>query len=144
MYCQIAQYFEDDPRVRVLADPSAHQYAKAYDFDLHFHHGDETSYHGGVGGITIPLNKAVAQWDIVRRCHYHHFGHWHQYTDTGRIVVNGSLIGYSAYAMAIKAAPEIPQQAFYLLDSKRGKTAKSPIWVSDPTLEAPLAAKMIR
>lgn len=138
MYQQIAQLLSDDPRIEVLADPSAHQYAKAYDFDLHFHHGDETSYQGGVGGITIPLNKAVAQWDKVRRCHYHHFGHWHQYQDTGNMVVNGSVIGFNAYAMSIKASPEDPQQAFYLLDSKRGKTCKSPLWVGDRSEETGL------
>lgn len=131
LYQWLASHYEGNPRVRFLADQSAHQYARVFDFDLHFHHGDETAYGGGVGGITIPLNKAVAQWDIARRCHYHHFGHWHQYLDTGRITVNGSVIGYSAYGMSVKATPEPPQQAFYVLDSKRGKTCKSPIWVRE-------------
>ncbi len=131
LYQILAEHYRDNPRVQFLADPTAHQYVHAYDFDLHFHHGDETNYQGGTGGITIPLNKAIAQWDQVKKCHYHHFGHWHQYIDTGRIVVNGSVIGYNAYAMSIKATPEPPQQAFYLLDSKRGKTCKSPIWVRE-------------
>jgi hypothetical protein len=131
LYQILAEHFAKEPRVQFLADASAHQYAKVYEYDLHFHHGDETSYQGGVGGVTIPLNKATAQWDIARRCHYHHFGHWHQYIDTGRITLNGSVIGFNAYAMAIKATPEPPQQAFYLLDAKRGKTCKSPIWVRD-------------
>lgn len=135
MYQQIASLFADEPRVRVLADPSGHQYAKVYDFDLHFHHGDETSYQGGVGGITIPINKAVAQWDKARRCHYHNFGHWHQYVDLGSWAGNGSLIGFNGYAMSIKATPEEPQQAFYLLDSKRGKTCKCPLWVGKPEEE---------
>lgn len=138
MYQQLAQIFASEPRVKVLADPSGHQYSRAYDFDCHWHHGDETSYQGGVGGILIPLNKAVAAWDRVRRCHFHNFGHWHQYTDAGHITVNGSGIGFNAYAMSIKASPEVPQQAFYLIDSKRGKTAKSPIWVSDAAEEAKL------
>jgi hypothetical protein len=131
LYQILAEAYRGNDRVQFLADPTAHQYVHAYDFDLHFHHGDETNYQGGTGGITIPLNKAVAQWDQAKKCHYHHFGHWHQYIDTGRIVVNGSVIGYNAYAMSIKATPEVPQQAFYLLDSKRGKTCKSPIWVRE-------------
>jgi hypothetical protein len=131
LYQWLASTYEGNPRVQFLADQSAHQYMTAYDFDLHFHHGDETNFNGGTGGITIPLNKSIAQWDQAKRCHYHHFGHWHQYIDTGRLLVNGSVIGYNAYAMAIKATPEPPQQAFYLLDSKRGKTAKSPIWVRE-------------
>ena len=131
MYQELAMRFADHPRVQVLADPSEHQYVKVYDFDLHFHHGHRVNYGGGVGGITIPLNKAVAQWDRVRRCDYHHFGHFHQYIDTGNVLVNGSVIGYNSYAMGIKASPEPPQQAFYVLDSKRGKTAKSPVWVAE-------------
>ncbi|AKU93344.1 hypothetical protein AKJ09_00076 [Labilithrix luteola] len=131
LYQWLASHFEGNPRVRFLADESAHQYLTVYDFDLHFHHGDEVNYQGGVGGITIPLNKAVAQWDIAKRCHYHNFGHFHQYIDTGRVAVNGSVIGFDAYSMSIKATPEPPQQAFYLLDSKRGKTCRSPIWVRD-------------
>jgi hypothetical protein len=131
LYQWIASTYEHNPRVQILADRSAHQYVRVYDWDLHFHHGDETNYNGGIGGITIPLNKAAAQWDKANRCDYHHFGHWHQYIDTGNIVVNGSMIGFNAYAMSIKASPEPPQQAFYLLDSKRGKTCRSPIWVRD-------------
>lgn len=131
LYQWLASMYENEPRVQFLADESAHQYAEIYDFNLHFHHGDETNYNGGVGGITIPLNKATAQWDKARRCDYHHFGHWHTYMDTGQIVVNGSVIGFNGYAMSIKATPEDPQQFFYLLDSKRGKTCKSPIWVRE-------------
>lgn len=131
LYQWLGSMYEHEPRVQFLADQSAHQYVKAYDFDLHFHHGDETSYQGGIGGITVPLIKAVGQWDQAKKCHYHHFGHWHQYIDTGRVVVNGSVIGFNSYAMSIKATPEPPQQFFYLLDSKRGKTCASPIWVRE-------------
>lgn len=118
-------------RVKFITDQSNHQYVKVYDFDLHFTHGDEVKFAGGVGGIAVPLMKAVSGWDQVRRCHYHHLGHFHQYTDYGSATVNGSLIGYNAYAMSIRAFPEPPQQAFYILDSKRGKTCKSPIWVGE-------------
>ncbi len=131
LYQDLAAAFEGEERVRFLADRSGHQYATALGYDLHFHHGDEVNYGGGVGGITIPLNKAVAQWDRSRKCHYHHFGHFHQYIDVGNVLVNGSGIGFNGFAMSIKAAPEPPQQAFYLLDSRRGKTCKSGIWVRD-------------
>lgn len=141
MYQRLADDLKDEiksGRVKFLADPSAHQYVQVYDFNLHFHHGDEIQYAGGVGGITIPMNKAVAQWDKVRRCDFHHFGHYHQYFDMGNLVGNGSLIGYNGYAMSIKATPEPAQQFFYLLDSKRGKTAKSPIWCEDRETERKL------
>lgn len=129
LYWQLARHYEKDARAVFVVEPSAHQYLKVYDFDLHFHHGDDIAYGGGVGGISVPGNKAVAQWDKWRAADYHHFGHFHQYLDLGAAVFNGSLIGPNAYAMSIKATPEPPQQAFYILDSKRGKTCKSPIWV---------------
>lgn len=131
MYQRLAHDFQDDKRVKVLADPSEHQYTTVYDWDLHFHHGHRINYGGGVGGIMIPINKAVSQWDKVRRCDFHNFGHFHQYFDHGNVTGNGSLIGYNSYAMGIKASPEPPQQAFYLLDSKRAKCCMSPIWVSE-------------
>jgi hypothetical protein len=136
MYQQIAREFHGDKRIRVLADPSAHQYTQIYDYTCHYHHGDEISYHGGVGGVFIPMNKAVARWNRVRRADFNAFGHFHYYFDLGDVAGNGSLIGYNGYAMSIGASPEEPLQSFYVIDSKRGKTAKSPIWSGDRSEEA--------
>jgi len=131
LYNVLQQDFADEPRVRFVVDQSAHQYVEAYDFTLHFHHGDEVKFGGGIGGLSVPLNKRVFKWDGVKRADYHHIGHFHQLTDLGRTVVNGSLIGYSEYAMSIGADYEPPQQAMYILDSKRGKCMNTPLWVDD-------------
>jgi len=136
----VARHYHDvgEKRVRVYAPDSAHTFTKVYDFDLHFHHGHEVKYGGGVGGITIPMNKAVDAWSRALDCHYSFFGHWHQYIDLDRWAVNGSLIGFDGYAMSIKARPEPARQAFGLLDSKRGKCWNTPIWVEDRSAEIPL------
>lgn len=131
MYQVLASHFKDERRVQFLADQSAHQYAQVYDYTMHFHHGDEIKYNGGVGGIMIPVNKKVAAWDKAKRCDFHNFGHFHQRHDVNRVTVNGSVIGFNAYAMSIGADPEEPQQSFYLIDSTRGKTAQYPLWVRD-------------
>ena len=39
----------------------------------------------------------------------------------GNFVVNGSMIGYNAFAVAIKAAYEPPSQVLFAVHSKRGK-----------------------
>lgn len=130
LYQWLAVHYANEKRIEFVTDQSNHQYLQVYDFNLHFTHGDEVQYQGGIGGIAVPLMKAVAGWDQVRRCDYHHIGHWHQLRDFGNITVNGSLIGYNAYAMSVRAAPEPPRQAFYVLDSKRGKTANCPVWVT--------------
>jgi hypothetical protein len=133
LYNVLQQDFANEKRVRFVVDQSAHQYVEAYDFNLHFHHGDEVKYGGGIGGLTIPLNKRVFKWDNVRRADYHHVGHFHQLTDLGHTLVNGSLIGYSEYALSIGADYEPPQQGMYVLDSKRGKCMNTPIWVDEAT-----------
>jgi hypothetical protein len=53
--------------------------------------------------------------------------HFHQLRDGGNFVSNGSLIGWSSYAVSIKAEFEKPKQAFFLIDRKRGKTVSAPI-----------------
>jgi hypothetical protein len=42
--------------------------------------------------------------------------------------VNGSGIGFNAYAQRIGASPEEPMQGFCLLDKKYGLTIKTPIF----------------
>lgn len=117
-----------EKRVRFEITASPHQYVQAYDFTLHFHHGDSVRYLGGVGGLGVPLLKAIAPWDQLVKADYHHVGHFHQLSDYGRVLVNGSLIGYGPYSQWIRAQFEQPQQMFYLLDSHRGKCQVTPLW----------------
>jgi hypothetical protein len=129
LYQQLAHEFRDDPRVEFVVDKAVHKWVAVYDQTVHIHHGDELKYQGGVGGLAIPLGKRVPIWDRIRRADVHLLGHFHQFRDFNNAVVNGSMVGYGAYAMSIGAPPEPPQQGYFLLDSKRGKTCVSPIWV---------------
>jgi hypothetical protein len=119
------------PSVDVIANPSPHQYVDVFGRTLHFTHGDDCRYQGGVGGVSIPLNKASDAWNKVKRTDLHHYGHFHQMLAGRNWLVNGSIIGYNEFAMSIKAEPEEPQQSFYVLDAKRGRTAMSPVWVAE-------------
>lgn len=127
MYRNLEQHFAGNPRVRFLISESYLSYVRVFGWTLRFHHGHATRYSGGVGGLTIPMNKAIAQWDKAIKADYSICGHYHQFTDGGNFLVNGSLIGYNAYAMSIKAAFEKPKQMLFLLDKKRGKTVTAPI-----------------
>lgn len=131
LYCTLADMFRDDPRVVFEVTQSEHQYVQVYDLWIHQHHGHEVRYQGGIGGIGIPLLKAVSDWDRVKPCHLHCIGHWHQQRDFESAIVNGSLIGFNAYAMKIRAPYAPPLQTFFLLDPKRGKSSVDPIWVWD-------------
>lgn len=131
LYHVLAEEFRNEPRVHFEITASPHQYVDVYGFTLHFHHGDSLSYKGGVGGLAIPVLKAVPSWDAVKYAHYHHIGHFHQLSDYGRALVNGSLIGYGPYSQWIRATYEPPQQMMYFLDKQRGKCQVTPIWVAD-------------
>lgn len=131
MYHSLSDEFRNDKRVEFEITNSPHQYVQVYDYTLHFHHGDDVKYMGGVGGIGIPLLKAVPMWDLVKRADVHCIGHHHSLLDYGRVVVNGSLIGYGPYSQRIRAAFEPPQQAMFYMDSKRGKCMTTALWVDE-------------
>lgn len=127
MYHHIARIFKDNPRVKMVIAGGYHSFLEVYDYTIRFHHGHSINYGGGVGGITIAVNKAIAQWNKARNVYLDVFGHFHQYFDGGNFVCNGSLIGWNAFAVSIKGSFDRPKQMFFLLDEKRGKTITTPI-----------------
>jgi hypothetical protein len=127
MYHALQDRYLNEPRVKFIIPESYHSYIPVYSYVIRFHHGHEVKYGGGVGGIYIPVNKAIAQWNKIRLAHLDVFGHFHQFRDGSSFVSNGSMIGYNAYALSIKADFEKPRQALFLIDKKRGKTLTAPI-----------------
>ena len=96
-------------------------------FKIRFCHGHAVRYQGGIGGIHVPLNKAVSAWDTTERADLTCIGHWHQFgwSRGGRYVTNGSVIGHSAYAVKIKATFESPCQAAIVIDHGRREVTKA-------------------
>jgi hypothetical protein len=129
MYLHLAAHFRAEPRVTFIIPDGMHSYLDVYGQVIRFQHGHAVKYGGGVGGIYIPVNKAIAQWNKARHADLDVFGHFHQMRDGGNFICNGSLIGYNAFALSIKADYEKPRQALFLLDKRRGRTATWPILV---------------
>jgi hypothetical protein len=129
MYRHLAAYFRNEPRLMFQIAEGMHSYVKVYGTTLRFHHGHAIKYGGGVGGIYIPTNKAIAQWNKAKSVDVDVFGHFHQSIFAPNFVCNGSLIGYNAFALSIKADFERPQQGLFLIDKKRGRTCSWPILV---------------
>lgn len=125
MYHNLAKRHTD---LEWVIDESYLTYYKVYGKVLRIHHGDSIRYIGGVGGLEIPMKRAYYQWNMTRPADINLMGHYHSYMP-GYNTVNGSLIGYNAYAMANKFAHQPPMQAYLLLDAKRGITVHSPILV---------------
>lgn len=98
-----------------------------------FQHGDALKYNGGVGGLLIPLGKAIAAWNEGVRADIDFMGHWHQMVPGRKIIVNGSLVGYDEFALRIKAKYEPPTQIIAIIDRKYGVTSCEPIFLEEPT-----------
>lgn len=134
MYRHLEKTYADHPRVKFRIASGYHSYLSLWDkFLIRFHHGHNIRYQGGVGGLTIPVNKAINDWnkqERYRAVNLDVFGHFHQYVSHSNFVCNGSLIGYNSYAVAIKAPFERPQQAFFLVGRKfMSRTISAPIFV---------------
>jgi len=136
MYHLLKADFAGNKRIKFeIADEAQYTILPVYSYTLRLHHGHSIKYGGGVGGITIPVNKAIAQWskpaqwedEVFKTPSLDVFGHFHQRLDGGWFVCNGSMIGYNQYAMAIKAGYQRPEQASFIIDRDRGKTFDSPI-----------------
>ena len=129
MYNFLADTYKNEPRVTFQIAQSYFTYLTVYDKVIRFHHGDWLRYNGGVGGISVPVVKAIDKWNISRKADIDVFGHWHQFKDFNTWVSNGSLIGYNAFAIYIKAAFERPSQTLFMLEKNKGKTATMPIYL---------------
>jgi hypothetical protein len=106
-----------------------HNWLDMYGRQVRFHHGDWVRYMGGVGGLTIPMNKAIKSWNVGKQADFDIFGHWHQTLNPGLFYSNGSILGYSPYALKIKGEFERPQQGLIVVDSKRFITSVNRIYV---------------
>ena len=132
MYLMLQDYFQDEKRIKFIVQAGYHSYVRLFEgvFEMRIHHGHEINYQGGVGGITIPVNKAIAQWNKAHQVDLDLFGHFHQRFDGGNFICNGSIIGYNAYAVSIKASYEPPSQTCFLINREfAAKTAVMPIFV---------------
>ena len=127
MYYNLAQRFSTNKRVQFIINEGALTYVDILNTKVRFIHGFQISFGGGIGGVTVPLLKAIAGWDRGIKADITVLGHFHQYQSGSNYCMNGSMIGYSAYAQHIKASPEPPQQAFFLIDKDYGKTVSAPI-----------------
>ncbi len=132
MYHFLAQHYESNKRVQFIVAEGYHSYVDINGFIIRFHHGHSINYGGGIGGLTIPVNKAIGNWNKGRNAHLDCFGHFHTSFDGGNFVSNGSLIGYSPYAVSIKAVYEKPSQTLFLVNNKHKEiTMRCKIFLSE-------------
>jgi hypothetical protein len=133
IYKTMADRYADNPRVEWMVGEGYHNIQEIQGRKVRFHHGDGLRYQGGVGGITIPVNKSIAQWNKVEHVDLDVFGHWHtalwNYPDW---ISCGCLIGFTEYAVEIKANFQHPTQMFIVMDELYGVTSAVPIFLTEP------------
>jgi hypothetical protein len=119
MYYVMRDHYKGNKRIKFQIAEGYHSFVTFFDhYKIRFHHGHAIKYAGGVGGITISVNKAIAQWNKTQWADLDVFGHFHTKFDGGNFIANGSLIGYNPYAVFIKASYEKPSQTFFLINKK--------------------------
>lgn len=129
MYYNLKRHFKDEPRVEFHIAKGYHSYIDVFGFVVRLHHGHYIRYNGGVGGPTISVNKAIANWNTSRKADLDVFGHLHTFFPADTFVMNGSIIGWNTFAVSIKAKyDKHPKQAFFIIQKDKGRTIVAPIF----------------
>ena len=130
MYRQVAKWFDSDDRFDFSVADGYHLSQNVLGTNLRYHHGEAVRYGGGVGGLTIPFNKAVQAWNKnhPNPADFDCMGHYHSLHFLPDGIINGSIIGWNAFANSIKARFEGPQQALFLVAKDHGPTCFNRIW----------------
>jgi len=129
IYKDIAREYRGVENMSWIVAKGAHAYFDIYGQRFRATHGEEVHYKGGIGGPGIPANKAVRGWDTFIPSDCTLFGHIHQLKWYGPWISNGSVVGYNAYAIKIKADYEPPRQAIVWVGKDKGVRDVSAIYV---------------
>jgi len=98
-------------------------YLDVQGYTIRFHHGDAIKYGSGVGGLSIPMNKAKFNWDRSKPSDLDICGHFHTWLYMPyKFLVNGCLIGMNPFGIRIKAEYQPPSQTLLIVDSRHGVT----------------------
>jgi predicted phosphodiesterase len=100
-----------------------------FDKRLIFTHGTRIKGGNGVGGVAVPISRYFNRVARSFNADYMFLGHFHQSIYNKQFCVNGSVVGYSPYAMGNGCDFEVPQQSMVILDSKRGFTAYNAVYL---------------
>jgi hypothetical protein len=120
LYHILESDWRNESRIKFHIAHGSQLYLDLYGFPCRFMHGDDVTYRGGVGGLAVPLGQAIKDWDKVKAASYTFMGHHHTARDFGNVIVNGSVIGYNAYALKNHFPFEKPRQQYVLIDRDNG------------------------
>jgi hypothetical protein len=129
LYHMIADRYSNNKKIEFVIADGYHIYQEVYGYKLRMHHGDSLKGGLGVGGISVPVKRAIARWNTEYKADLDILGHFHQFYYGGDFFMTGSMVGANGFSKFIKAPFEEPKQGFLLIDKKRFVTVVSPIFV---------------
>jgi hypothetical protein len=117
IYEMLRSHFKDNSRVRFIIEPSYATLLDVCGMRIRFHHGEKVKGNGGVGGITIPLNKWIDKYnkETSVRADYDVLAHHHTLLRGRNFMVNGSVIGTSHYGISLGYANEPARQGAFVV-----------------------------
>lgn len=134
LYHILAREFRHDTAISFDIPEEADHRFMVYQTKFQLTHGDQFRGGSGIAGMLSPLmlgdhRKRKREAATGQPYDYLLMGHWHQLAHVRGLVINGSLKGYDEYAAISNFDFEPPQQAFWLVDPKWGKTIDAPVHV---------------
>lgn len=129
IYKTLERDFRDHAKVKFLVSEAPYVIQKIFGVRVRFHHGHMAKYNGGIGGLAIPVLRKAAQMNMIEKADLDVIGHFHTMQVFNNVIINGSLVGSNGYSMALGLPHEQPQQTFFLIDSKYGRSMITPIFI---------------
>jgi predicted phosphodiesterase len=128
VYAHLRKRFTGDKKTNFILGAGEYEDVSIFKWRFRFTHGHRIRFSGGVGGLSIPWNKHVAKLNKAKRADFTIGGHLHTwtYSSEGEFLVNGSIIGTTAYSLPFGHQP--PCQAFLTVDKERCVTAASKVF----------------
>ena len=121
---QLRRHFARDKRVTVNVSPSRDAVYDVLGWKVLQTHGDQGGGGGqGFAGPMLPVlrkGKSTEYMAAQSRVFYDVIltGHYHTSGNLGKILQNGSVVGYGEFARSIRASPEPAQQWLVLIHEK--------------------------
>ena len=129
LYKTLERDFRDHELITVVVSEAGYYIQDVFDTRIRFHHGHTFKFHGGIGGLSVPVLRKISQLNLIERADLDVCGHFHSMQMYNNCILNGSLVGANGYSIQLGIPFEPPQQTFFLIDSKYGRSVVAPIFI---------------
>ena len=136
IYKTLERDFRDNENVDFVVSEAPYVIQSIFGVRVRFQHGHTFRYNGGISGLSVPILRKVAQLNTIEHADLDVIGHFHTATVLSNVIINGSLVGTNGFSMSLGLPHERPQQMFFLIDSKYGKSMITPVFI-DRKVERP-------